>query len=209
MHVRHDRIARVQARMREQGLVAIMVMNPDDFRWLFGADRTQPRAVIPFDGPPIIVAFAAEEPEIRAALAADRASRLAGGDDADAGREVAVFGSVGGQIHELFYFIGGDGAWHHNLPSAAAGSVPVMVGTSPTSWYTTPENVQHIAYVGVDGLIHELFYFIGGAGGWHGYGLCGDLRRQCQLDGGERIWRGQGAVLPVCVRSDRDQGVVE
>jgi hypothetical protein len=73
---------------------------------------------------------------------------------------------VGGLIHELFYFIGGDGAWHHNLPSAAAGSVPVMPGTSPTSWYTTPENVQHIAYVGVDGLIHELFYFIGGDGAW-------------------------------------------
>jgi hypothetical protein len=64
-------------------------------------------------------------------------------------------------IHELFYFIGGDGAWHHNLPSAAAGSVPVLPATSPTSWYTTPENVQHIAHVGNDQLIHELFYRIG------------------------------------------------
>jgi hypothetical protein len=71
-----------------------------------------------------------------------------------------------GLIHELFYFIGRDGAWHHNLPSAAAGSVPVLPGTSPTSWYTTPENVQHIAYVGDDLLIHELFYFIGGDGVW-------------------------------------------
>jgi hypothetical protein len=51
--------------------------------------------------------------------------------------------------------------WAHNLPSAAPGSVPVMPGTSPTSWYTTPENVQHIAYAGNDGLIHELFYRIG------------------------------------------------
>jgi Peptidase A4 family len=64
-------------------------------------------------------------------------------------------------IHELFYFIGGDGVWRHNLPSAAAGFVPVAAGTSPTSWYTTPENVQHIAYVGNDSRIHELFYFIG------------------------------------------------
>ncbi|MFH8371897.1 hypothetical protein, partial [Streptomyces sp. NPDC018031] len=31
-------------------------------------------------------------------------------------------------------------------------------GTSPTSWYTTPENVQHVAYVGDDQLIHELFH---------------------------------------------------
>src|SRR5262252_7046001 len=81
---------------------------------------------------------------------------------------VQHIGYVGtdGLIHELCSFIGGDGAWHHNLPSAAAGSVPVRPGTSPTSWYTTPENVQHIAYVGNDGLIHELFYRIGGSGGW-------------------------------------------
>ena len=71
-----------------------------------------------------------------------------------------------GQIHELFYFIGG-GGWLHNVPSAAAGAVPVRPGTNPTSWYTTPEKVQHIAYVGTDGLIHELFYFIGGDGAWH------------------------------------------
>ena len=69
-------------------------------------------------------------------------------------------------IHELFYFIGGNQGWHHNLPSAAAGAVPVQPGTSPTSWYTTPENVQHIAYVGVDHAIHELFYRLGGSQGW-------------------------------------------
>ena len=57
--------------------------------------------------------------------------------------------------------IGGAGGWLHNLPSAAPGSAPVSPGTSPTSWYTTPENVQHIAYVGTDQAIHELFYRIG------------------------------------------------
>ena len=50
--------------------------------------------------------------------------------------------------------------WHHNVPGA--GAVPVAPGTSPTSWYTTPENVQHIAYVGTDQKIHELFFIIGG-----------------------------------------------
>ena len=48
--------------------------------------------------------------------------------------------------------------WHHGVPSE--GAVPVAPGTSPTSWYTTPENVQHIAYVGTDQKIHELFFFI-------------------------------------------------
>jgi hypothetical protein len=62
------------------------------------------------------------------------------------------------QIHECFYFIGGSGGWLHGIPSA--GDVPVAPGTSPTSWYTTPENVQHIAYVGTDQQIHECFYFI-------------------------------------------------
>ncbi len=64
-------------------------------------------------------------------------------------------------IHELFYRIGANQAWLHNLPSAASGAVPVALGTSPTSWYTTPENVQHIAHVGNDARIHELFFRIG------------------------------------------------
>jgi Xaa-Pro dipeptidase len=86
LNIRHDRIARVQARMREEGLVAIVVMNHDDFRYLFGEDRTQPRAIVPYDGPPEIVAFTGEEPELLAALT-------------DGG--VRVFGSVGGQIHDI------------------------------------------------------------------------------------------------------------
>jgi hypothetical protein len=61
------------------------------------------------------------------------------------------------QIHECFFFIGGNTGWLHNVPSA--GQVPVMPGTSPTSWYTTPENVQHIAYVGAEQQIQECFLF--------------------------------------------------
>jgi Xaa-Pro dipeptidase len=91
MDIRRDRIERVQAGMREQGMVAIVVLNHDDYRYLFGADRTQPRAIIPVEGPPTIIAFAGEEPEIRAMLAADGVSE---GD-------ILLFGSVGGQIHEV------------------------------------------------------------------------------------------------------------
>ncbi len=91
MDVRFDRIARVQARMREEGLVAIVILNHDDYRYLFGVDRTQPRAVIPVEGPPTIIAFTGEEPEIRASLAAG------GTPEGD----LLVFGSVGGQIHEV------------------------------------------------------------------------------------------------------------
>jgi Xaa-Pro aminopeptidase len=86
MDIRHDRIAQVQAGMREQGLVAIMVMNHDDYRYLFGDDRSQPRAIVPAQGPVELVAFAGEEPE------------LAGGLDDE---RVRVFSTVGGQIHEV------------------------------------------------------------------------------------------------------------
>jgi len=72
--------------MREEGLVAIVVMNHDDFRYLFGTDRSQPRALIPFEGPPELIAFSGEEPELRASVAHG---------------EVRVFGSVGGQIHDI------------------------------------------------------------------------------------------------------------
>ena len=61
-------------------------------------------------------------------------------------------------IHECFFFIGGDNQWLHNVPGA--GKPPVAAGTSPTSWFSTPENVQHIAYVGEDRMIHECFFFL-------------------------------------------------
>src|SRR5664280_1155587 len=72
--------------MRGQGWIAIVILNHDDYRYLFGTDRSQPRAIIPFQGPPELVAFTGEEPELRAGLAAG---------------EVRVFGSVGGQIHDI------------------------------------------------------------------------------------------------------------
>jgi hypothetical protein len=78
-----------------------------------------------------------------------------------------AYAGADGLIHELFFqIVGGDGAWRHNLPSAAQGAVPLAPDTSPTSWYTTPENIQHIAYAGIDGMIHELFFKIGGDGAW-------------------------------------------
>ena len=72
--------------MREQGWIAIVIVTHDDYRYLFGTDRAQPRAVIPFQGPPELIAFTGEEPELRAALTEG---------------EIRVFGSVGGQIHDV------------------------------------------------------------------------------------------------------------
>lgn len=84
--VRFDRIERAQALMREHGVAAIVVMNHDDYRWFFGFDRAQPRAIIPATGAPALVAFTAEEEELR---------ELSGGGP------VMVWGSVGGQINDV------------------------------------------------------------------------------------------------------------
>lgn len=64
MGIRLDRIERAQTLMREQGWLGIMIMNHDDYRYFFGRDWAQPRAILPAEGPPILIAFAAEEPEL-------------------------------------------------------------------------------------------------------------------------------------------------
>jgi len=88
VNVRRDRITRVQARMRDEGMVAIVIVNHDDYRYLFGEDRVQPRAVVPAEGPPTIIAFTGEEPEIRAGL------------EAGAEGEVLVFREAGRRLGE-------------------------------------------------------------------------------------------------------------
>ena len=81
-----DRIERAQGLMREQGVDAIVVMNHDDYRWFFGIDRAQPRAIIPASGPPALIAFTAEEEELRSII----------GDG-----PILIWGSVGGQINDV------------------------------------------------------------------------------------------------------------
>jgi Xaa-Pro dipeptidase len=65
MSIRVDRIKKAQQLMQEHGMAGIMIMNHDDYRYFFGRDWAQPRAIIPIQGPPILVSFAGEEPELR------------------------------------------------------------------------------------------------------------------------------------------------
>ena len=39
LNVRFDRIARIQAAMRERGWIAIVILNHDDYRYLFGTEE--------------------------------------------------------------------------------------------------------------------------------------------------------------------------
>jgi Xaa-Pro dipeptidase len=115
--VRHDRIERAQALMREQGVGAIVVLNHDDYRWFFGFDRAQPRAIIPATGQPALVAFTAEEEELR--------EMIGGGD-------VMIWGSVGGQINDVVTRLRAIGA-----ESGAAGSGGHL-RVAMQQWFETP-----------------------------------------------------------------------
>lgn len=86
MTLRQDRLLRARAAMTEQGFVGLMIMNHDDLRWFFGRDWAQPRAIIPWRGPPVFIAFQAEEPRLR---------ELYGES------EVKIFSHVGEQIQDV------------------------------------------------------------------------------------------------------------
>ena len=117
MSVRFDRIARAQALMREQGMAGIMIMNHDDYRYFFGRDWAQPRAILPFEGPPILIAFAGEEPAIQAYV-----------KDA----AVRVFTHVGGQMAAV------SGTFRELLAPAKAAGMGEKPKIGMQMWFDTP-----------------------------------------------------------------------
>jgi Xaa-Pro aminopeptidase len=80
------RIAAAQERLREHGADAFLILTHDDYVYFLGEDRYQPRAIIPANGPPIVVCFRGEADEIAAALGVD---------------DVRVFQTVGQQIKDV------------------------------------------------------------------------------------------------------------
>lgn len=83
MKLNHSRIEKAQVLMRDNGMIGLMIMNRDDYRYFFGDIRVQPRAIIPAFGEPIFICFKAEEDEIRSSL----------GDS-----QVRIFSHVGEQM---------------------------------------------------------------------------------------------------------------
>jgi Xaa-Pro dipeptidase len=117
MTIRFDRIEKAQALMCQQNMIGIMVMNHDDYRYFFGRNWTQPRAIIPFQGPPIIVAFAAEQPEIRNYV----------GD-----AQVEIFTHLGEQIHDIASSFQGI---YHMAEKSGFGENPTI---GMQMWFDTP-----------------------------------------------------------------------
>jgi Xaa-Pro aminopeptidase len=117
--IRIDRIERAQGLMREQGVAAIVVMNHDDYRWFFGIDRAQPRAIIPASGAPALIAFTAEEEELRSIM----------GDG-----PILVWGSVGGQINDVVTRLREITAETRAAPRAPGDRLSVAM----QQWFDTP-----------------------------------------------------------------------
>jgi Xaa-Pro dipeptidase len=86
MQINYKRIHRAQERMKAQGMIGIMIMNHDDYRYFFSDIRVQPRAILPASGPPIFVCFKGEEPELKKAI----------GDE-----NIMIFSHVGEQISNI------------------------------------------------------------------------------------------------------------
>jgi Xaa-Pro dipeptidase len=117
MVVRFDRIEKAQSLMGEQGMVGIMIMNHDDYRYFFGRDWAQPRAIIAFQGPPILIAFEGEEPEVQKYV----------GD-----AEVKVFTHVGEQIADV------SGAFREILDPAQEAGLGNKPKIGMQMWFATP-----------------------------------------------------------------------
>ena len=106
-----DRLQKAQARMRERGIDAYLILTHDDYIYFFGEDRFQPRAVIPAAGPPIVVTFQGEEAEVRESIGVE---------------DVKIFGTVGQQIKDV---VG-------TMREMAGGRESLTVGVQ--MWFNTP-----------------------------------------------------------------------
>jgi Xaa-Pro dipeptidase len=68
MRINYDRLRKAQQLMKENGMVGIMIMNYDDYRYFFGDIRVQPRAIIPAEGEPVFIIMSSEEEEMRSLI---------------------------------------------------------------------------------------------------------------------------------------------
>jgi Xaa-Pro dipeptidase len=68
IRINYNRIRKAQKLMKENGMVGIMIMNHDDYRYFFGDVRVQPRAIIPAEGEPVFIIMSSEEEELRSQI---------------------------------------------------------------------------------------------------------------------------------------------
>ena len=146
MQLHQQRLQKAQALMREQGMIGMMIMTRDDFRYFFGEIRVQPRAILPVEGPPWIICFQAEEAEIYDQLP---------------GVRVLSFWHVGEQMRSVSQTFRELAQKFHPVGPAAAEDTP-KVGMQ--LWFSTPAFLvdlfrklnQHIELVSSDPVMDPL-----------------------------------------------------
>lgn len=120
MNIRHDRIEHAQELMKNQGMIGLMIMNHDDYRFFFGEVRVQPRAIIPAFGDPVFIGFAGEEAELK---------------DANENKPIRSFTHVGEQIfnvRQVFKSIFGGPPPGMQVPPSGRPKVGMQM------WFHTP-----------------------------------------------------------------------
>jgi Xaa-Pro dipeptidase len=114
--INKDRLQRAQDRMRQRDIDAYLILTHDDYLYFFGEDRYQPRAIIPAQGLPIVIAFRGEEDDIRGKFGVD---------------DIRVFGSVGQQIKDVVQVM------HQLAGEKASLTVGVQMGFSTPAFLLT------------------------------------------------------------------------
>jgi len=121
-------------------MIGLMIMNHDDYRYFFGVTRSQPWAIIPWKGPPAIIAFAAEEPQLISELRNEK---------------VRVFTHVGEQINQVASY----------FRTLAQESDIGFNGGKPRVGMTLTIGHTILAIPGVGGVRHEDVYLVTPTGG--------------------------------------------
>ncbi len=146
MQLHQKRIRKAQALMKEQGMIGMMIMTRDDFRYFFGEIRVQPRAILPVEGSPWIICFQAEKAEIHDQLP---------------GVRVLSFRHVGEQMRSVSQTFRELAEKFHPVGPAAVEDTP-KVGMQ--LWFSTPAFLvdlfrklnQHIELVSSDPVMDPL-----------------------------------------------------
>jgi hypothetical protein len=105
----------------------------------------------------------------------------------DATYEHIAYLSTGGDIDEMYYRLG-VGPWREDDVTTAADAPPALAG-SITSWVDSA--YEHIAYVGIDSDVHELYFALNSSGPW-GQGDLSQLTGAPAVRGGLTSWLDNG-----------------
>src|SRR5262249_58364597 len=73
-------------------------------------------------------------------------------------------GDGGATLTDLFYFVDGDNTCRHLYRTAEPGAP--AAAAAPSGFFSSADNTLQLWYLGQEGHVHELFFFVGGDNTW-------------------------------------------